>query len=401
MREIKYWIQAFFLPIYWISFLMPRNKEVWVFGSTFGKRFADNPRYFYLYVSQFEKEYIRPVWISRDKKIVSLLNEMGYLAYYNKSFKGIWTCLRARVYLYDNYSKDISFLLSGRAIKINMWHGIPLKKINNDNKFDQVRNPQNSYYKIKWGLRRMSDEKPTHYVLTTAEHLRDIFFSAFQTRNIIISGYPRNDVIQFNNINNIYTKVESEIIKDIIENCGYNSELKKMIIYMPTFRNTETLFLDIMDLKKFDDFLENEKIIFYIKLHPKSKLKHIFSNICYKNIINIDADIDPYSIINYSSLLITDYSSVYFDYLLTNKPIIFFNYDIEQYLNDTREMYFEYNKVTPGIKAKNMVELQEAIKVTLNSDQYSEERFNIKNTFFDQNNYSASEKLVKIIKSLL
>ena len=52
INGIKYWGQLLFLPIYWLSFLFPRDKRIWLFGSTFGRRFADNPRYLYLYVSQ-------------------------------------------------------------------------------------------------------------------------------------------------------------------------------------------------------------------------------------------------------------------------------------------------------------------------------------------------------------
>lgn len=123
INNLKYWSQLFLLPIYWISFLTPRSKKKWVFGSTFGRRWADNGRYFYLYLSQHEKDKIRPIWISRGKSIVELLNRKGYEAYYVHSMKGIYYCLRAKVYVFDNYSKDISFWLSGEAVKINFWHG--------------------------------------------------------------------------------------------------------------------------------------------------------------------------------------------------------------------------------------------------------------------------------------
>ena len=174
---IKYWGQLLLLPVYWFSFLFPRNKNIWLFGSTFGRRFADNPRYFYLYVSQMVPE-VRAIWISHDKGIVEFLSREGYEAYYNHSLKGIWYCLRGKVYCFDNYSKDISFWLSGGALKFNMWHGIPLKKIQADNVFDKVRHPKNGWDKFKSFPRRLSDEKPSHYVLTTSEFMKPIFESA-------------------------------------------------------------------------------------------------------------------------------------------------------------------------------------------------------------------------------
>ena len=123
----KYWGQLLLLPIYWCSFLVPRDRKIWLFGSTFGRRFADNPRYLYLYISQHKKKYgIRPIWISHNREIVSFLEKNGYEAYYYHSLRGIWYALRGKVYLYDNYSKDINFWQSGGAVKVNLWHGIPV-----------------------------------------------------------------------------------------------------------------------------------------------------------------------------------------------------------------------------------------------------------------------------------
>ena len=56
INRVKYWGQLLGLPIYWLSFCVPRKKNIWLFGSTFGRRFADNPRYLYLYASQHKDE---------------------------------------------------------------------------------------------------------------------------------------------------------------------------------------------------------------------------------------------------------------------------------------------------------------------------------------------------------
>lgn len=195
-EAFKYWSQLLLLPLYWLSFLFPRNKRIWLFGSTFGRRFADNPKYLYLYMSQHrEKLKIRPVWISHDRKIVEFLNRNGYEAYYYHSLKGVLMALRGRVYIFDNYSKDINFWQSGGALKVNLWHGIPLKKIQADNIFDKFRHPKNRWEKFKNFPRNLSDEKPGHYVLATSQFIRPIFSSAFNTDNVLVSGYPRNDIL--------------------------------------------------------------------------------------------------------------------------------------------------------------------------------------------------------------
>ena len=156
---LKYWGQLLLLPLYWLSFLAPRDRRIWLFGSTFGRRFADNPRYLYLYASQHRMELgIRPVWISRNKGIVDFLNENGYEAYRYHSLAGIWYALRGKLYLFDNYSKDINFWQSGGAVKVNLWHGIPLKKIQADNIFDRYRHPQNLWDRWRNFPRNLSDE---------------------------------------------------------------------------------------------------------------------------------------------------------------------------------------------------------------------------------------------------
>ena len=226
--RLKYWGQLLLLPVYWLSFLVPGNKNIWVFGSTFGRRFADNPRYLYLYVSQHKEELgVRPIWISHNQKVVDMLNDEGYEAYMYHSLKGIWLALRAKIYLFDNYSKDINFWQSCGATKVNLWHGIPLKKIQHDNNFDKFRHPKNLWEKIKNYPRNISDEKPSHYVLTTSENLKPIFSSAFQTDNVLVAGYPRNEVLISDEIQNVYSEEEKrdkKRIKSFLEN---KSDCKK------------------------------------------------------------------------------------------------------------------------------------------------------------------------------
>lgn len=368
IERIKYWLQILLLPVYGFSFFIPRDKKLWVFGSTFGRRFADNPRYFYLYVVQRNINFshqteqdcildnqisqIRSVWISQNREIVALLQEKGYPVYFKYSLKGIWSCLRGGVYFYDNYPKDISHWLSGGAIKINLWHGIPLKKIQHDNIHDTIRHPKNIVEKIKTFPRRLSDEKPSHYVLSTSEYMASIFKSAFQTKRVIVSGYPRNDAFGNHRLQNILSEKEEYFLSRM-----QNTKAKYRVLYMPTFRDSEEKFFEVIDLRELNRFLEKNHILLCVKLHCKSKLKQEFDRINSDNILVIDAETDPYIYIEESDLLITDYSSIYFDYMLSGKPIIFFHYDLEEYLQNSRQMYFDYEKYTPGKKAKNWQEL--------------------------------------------
>jgi Putative glycosyl/glycerophosphate transferases involved in teichoic acid biosynthesis TagF/TagB/EpsJ/RodC len=392
IKGLKYWGQVFLFPIYWISLVVPRSKKIWVLGSTFGRRFADNPKYFYLYLNQYHSDDIKTIWISRNKDVIRLLNQNKLEAYYLYSLKGIFYCLRAKVYIYDNYSKDICFTLSGGALKLNMWHGIPLKKINRDNKFDTVRNSKLWKDKLRWALRRMSDEKPSHYVLTTSEFLRATFSSAFGTKKVLTCGYPRNDYLISDKIQNIMDSEEIHFYMDMRKFKGVR------ILYMPTFRDKETTYWKGIDINSFQKFLKDHNMIFCVKLHPKSKLISYFTEIDkkYDNIIIVNAEWDPYQLLKFADILITDYSSTYFDFLLQDRPIIFFDYDLDEYMQNSRELYFDYDEFTPGIKAKTIEDLKRAI---LAEDEYAEKRLALKRKVFDVIECSASETIYQKICS--
>ena len=393
------------LPIYGISFLTYRKKNIWLFGSTFGRRFADNPRYMYLYIAQIEKNKgVRSIWITKERWIADYLTEQGYEAYYYYSLKGICFCLIAGVYIFDNYSKDISFWLSGGAKKINLWHGVGNKKINFDNIHDTLRHPRNHMEAFQNYFLSISNEKPSHYVLATSEIMANIFSSAFQVsrEHILVASYPRNDVLVSNIIKNVLLPKEMESVEILNK---LVKEGSKIFLYMPTFRESEKLFFEMMDLQKFNDFLKKQGYYFVTKLHPKSKLKEAFNQMDYSNIKDIKAEVDVYAILKYADVLVTDYSSVYSDFLYLDRPAILFTYDYKEYKRDTREEYFTYEDYMTEPRANDMESLMklmsEAIARTGIADKYQEKRAEVRGWMFTESDYLASEELVNQILQII
>ena len=134
-------------------------------------------------------------------------------------------------------------------------------------------------------------------------------------------------------------------------------------------------------------------MVFCIKLHPKSKLRNQFAKINGDNIVVIDADTDPYVFLKHADVLVTDYSSIYFDYILTGKPIIFFDYDLKEYLHDSREMYFDYNSVTPGDKAENYSELKLSLIKACKSECEYVKNYSMVLKYTLSNVYNKNEKI--------
>lgn len=400
MKRIKYWMQLFLLPIYGFSFLTVRKKNIWLFGSSFGNRFADNPRYLYMYVASQQSKETKAVWISHKKEIVSFLRENGMTAYYYKSLKGIFYCLHAGVYIYDNYSKDISFWLSGGAKKVNLWHGSGNKKINYDNKFDTLRHPKNKWEQFKNFLITISNEKPSHYVLATSKIMRDIFATAFRVprEHVLVDGYPRNDVLFSDyEVKQVLTEQEQNQIAQMKE---MKAQGKYIIVYLPTFRESEKLFFEVMDLDLFNQFLVEQNIVFYTKLHPKSKLIDKFEKMQFSNIKNVEVSIDTYTILGYADMLTTDYSSIHTDFLLLNRPSVLFTYDLEEYTKDTRECYFDYDSYMPELRTYTMEEFMKGIQSVKENDGYEAGRIALREKMFLHVDSKASQRLYIKIKQI-
>ena len=110
-----------------VSFCMPRSRKVWAFGGTWGA-FDGNAKYLFIHVSQHVSQVL-PVWITYKPAVVREVRRCGLRAYSLFSFRGLWYALRAGYYFFNAYSSDICYFTAGRAVCVNLWHGVGLKKI--------------------------------------------------------------------------------------------------------------------------------------------------------------------------------------------------------------------------------------------------------------------------------
>ena len=152
---------------------------------------------------------------------------------------------------------------------------------------------------------------------------------------------------------------------------------------MPTFRDVGG---DFFESAGFDFDLLNIAMadlngVFYIKVHPNAGLDG-FCLDHYDNIKVVPASADPYPLMPYVDVLITDYSSIYIDFLLLNKPIVFFAFDLQHYLASCRDMYFEYEEVTPGKRATCFKQLLTSLNEV---DLFNNQRVALKEKFWGQN----------------
>ena len=346
-KSIKYLpklISPLMFLIYCLVYFLPRNRRSWVFGSGVGVNFSDNAKYLFLYCSS-EKD-INCYWITKNKDLVESLRNDGLNAYYKYSAKGLWLSLSSKVYVYDSRTGSINHWASAGAIKVNLWHGSPLKTIDRD-----ITVKHNAFYigNHTWGIKRYLVRMimPEWFVvadlmIATSEKVKGYFYSAFGSKKIEVTGYPRNDIISNPSLYARYLVFEQNIIDSI--------STEKTILYAPTFRDTNRFNREApIEWGRLNDLLRKNDATFLIKLHRHDYSMAIKEE--YSNIRVLDNESDMYPLFSKVDLLITDYSSIFFDFLLTDKPVLFYPYDKEDYLTKDRSMYDEYDTVTPGHKA--------------------------------------------------
>lgn len=337
-----------------INKVIYKNPKKIVIYSNLG--FRDNARilYDYLIENNYNEKY----------KIICSLND--YKSYkenkvanvsFTSNLVGLYHFSTSKFFFYSFGKYPIK--PSAKQMVINLWHGTPLKKIGNLE-----------------ADKKDIDYNYFTYVLATSKTFANVMKEAFccMDHQVAICGHPRNDLL---------FKEKLPIYEDA----------KKLIVWMPTFRKSDILneknstlnsgipiFTNQKKMKALDDYLNKFDISLIIKLHPLQNTEGINFN-GYRNIQIWTEDevsqkqIHLYRLLGSSDALITDYSSVYFDYLLLDRPIGFTIEDIDEY-SENRGLIFENpGEYMPGYKIRNEEDFYTFVdKVIKNIDDYSSER---------------------------
>ena len=382
MRKIvKNFIKIFIYPILrillLISHITPRNENIWIFGS-YGGSFNDNAKYLFLYICENYPK-IKAIWISSNRDTVRFLRNKNLSSYYRYSLKGFIYSLIGKLYFYNSYVSDINTWTHGNTIKVNLWHGIPMKKI----EFDITRGPLSLVFNKLIGKFFYPNHyvKPD-YVLSTSKIVSKIFSSAFRVneKQCLKFGYPRNEILIFpkEKVTEFIKKYEPLSSLKLVNTL---EKYKKVYVYMPTWRDDGSDFIreSKIDFKILNEVLADKNYCLILKFHNNTKLPIDLRG--FKNIILFDNKTDIYPILPFTHVLITDYSSIYFDYKLMNKEVIFFCFDKDKYIK-SREMYFDYDQI---IKYELVAENFEDLLSLIKSDKEiknNKEKLNFNNPFY-------------------
>lgn len=346
------------LAITLISHFYRRNDNLWILGEWFGKRCCDNSLYLANYISNNHPE-ISVVWFSDKNTDLSLLNSKIQVVEMD-SKEAIEISKRAGVAVMNqgfvDFSNSYNYHFAG-ALTVNLWHGVPWKKIFNDAIIE--RNALKNLHAFIINNLCKSD-----LYLATSDEFQKILMHSNNLResNIIKSGYPRNSIFYDDLRIKSYREALINLIRNEVE-MPLENEIK-IITYMPTFRdNVDSVFSfqQLEDNEKFLQLLDQENAIIIEKGHfitrnrlgePKSKNS--------PRILTLSA-ISAQELLAASDILITDYSSCFFDFLLLDKPIIHYIYDYDYYATKDRGLYYKKENVVCGDSVQSIEDLIQSI----------------------------------------
>ncbi len=376
-----------FICIRIVNSLIPKSSKKILFISR--PDFSDNTLHLFRYMRDEIGVKQQLYWLIYDKKIFMLLRHKGYKnIYYLKSIQGIWCYFRCKIII--SSSSSLWQIKSPFQKQYDLWHGIPLKNI-------LCMGEKN-----KKPIRQASTINRRFATSSLSKALLSASFD-FNALKIDITGQPRTDALYSNSYN----------LKKLFDTSRYN----KIVIYMPTYRVGYKSFKDGKKIDKksknifrfeeyehsrFLSFLEKNSILFILKLHPFEE--KIFHNVNFgQNIVLltnemlVDADMSLYDLLNGIDILITDYSSVYFDFLLSDRRIIFVPSDLEQYKKNRGFEIEPYEFWTPGEKVFSQDALQDSL---LRNDQQDEkmQRKVVRDIMFRYQDGNSCKRVYEVIK---
>lgn len=373
-----------FLPIYYLIYLIPKKTNLWIIGDRLGEKYSDNSKALYEYIICYHKE-INIIWLTNNRIVYNYLKKKKFPVSYANSLKGIWYSSRADKAFYSVVPKDINTYFSVKAKYVNLTHGSALKKAG----YADKRNRPSVKNIITYKLFPFHNMYKVDYYISPASFFEKYWHEESNNYKckVLNLGYPRNDIFcSIHNENELIASIRKRFPNSIIA------------FYLPTFRGNadsfkpfESFGFNIDECKK---CLEENNIVLLIKAHPGQKTGLLDYGTEYIIEIKENPIVNINEILADADILINDYSSCYFDFLLARKPIILAPFDYNEYLSFSRDLFIDYFKEIEGVIAYNWHDL---FKILYNKNYFtpSVEVMLKYNEYFDN---KSSERIVNKMK---
>ena len=371
---------------------LPRNNNKWVYGALGG--FRDNPKYLFYQARERHPE-IRSIWISPNKDEVKIIRKHGGEAYYYHSLRGLYHIMTSRVAVCDHTLRDISRFFTGGVYYVNLWHGSSVKR---------VRWQAPDYFVRRFRL-KSAEEMHTSFRLRMLQYhvlykVPDLclapsviqaeeFFAPMMNiplEHCLVGVYPRSQLL----INGkeeameFIDKYEPDTTIDFVRKL---SAYNKTYIYMPTWRNDGVDFIKKagIDWGELNEMLSQKNELLVLKFHPFTSIdSDAVSGFC--NIVLYPSNSDIYTVLPFIDCLITDYSSIYTDFLIMNKEVILFVFDYNDYVKGSYDLE-DFDEFYVGMRAYNFMQLLKVMESGVDCHVPKEHYHRLMDFFWSSNQY--------------
>ncbi len=370
-----------------VSLLVPRKKGLYILIGRDAAYYSDNTKYFnnFLLNQSYQKAYF--LFDTKNATTQAVPNAVFY-----PSWRAVLLLMRADYLIVDTSTWFYNFksFFTIKAAKIQLWHGVSSKKIELDT--DQFTKSKWRFFRKLYGILRGQIVRYQLIASTSDYYSEYLYKKAFHHKSILPIGQSRNDIF-FRELNESdYINTDKDLLDRIIKQA--KADGSKIVLYTPTYRSH--LSMDFIDFERMNQFCQDNKLLLVLKYHILSSVSDTES---LSNVFIYDKHKDVYPLMKLCDVMITDYSSIYIDYLLTKRPVIFFIPDFEEYQTHEVGLRADFYETAPGEKCKNQNELEIALtKGVKAKDGYEDARERILNLSYTYQDGSASERLLAILR---
>ena len=370
------------------------DEKLIIFGCYGGKSYACSPKAIYEFMQNDSRfDDYKFVWAFKDVNKYKYLEENKNTIVVQHGKKEYQKYMAKAKYWIFNYKIAEHIYPKKNQVFVQCWHGTPLKRLGCD--LIHFDNALNTIKGIK--KRYKIEAKKFSYFISPSKFATEKFISAWNLKEIgkddiiIEQGYPRNDFL--------FNYAEDDV-KSVKEKLGIAEENKKIILYAPTYRGNQHesgvgyVYKEEVDFERMQKELGNDYIILF---RPHYFIANVFDFKKYEGFVYDVSDVDDINeLYIISDILITDYSSVFFDYANLKRPIIYHMYDLEHYRDESNGFYIDLGEL-PGKITRKDDELINEIKRCSKEFSYDEkyERFNKKYNYLDDG--QASKRVIETI----
>ena len=366
------------------QFLIPPDPALVLFGSQNGKFYGDNSKYLFEYVVKHRPQ-LRPLWLTASREVEKFLRERHLPVSRYTTLQGFWAVMRSPLALFTNSAKDLFFgadLLPPRLALIALRHGRSVKRVRFARAADKLT-PQET-------ASRKKENSLTLWAISTSPFVSEIQETCLRLggEKHIVTGYPRTD--------------------HLVQPPSNTASNERVILYAPSWRHgrNPTRFFPFSD---FDpaalvSFLNRTHSQLLIRPHINDTLKYPELQAFFHHLTSLTPRIviadhhqipDLYTILNSVDILITDYSAVYHDFLLLDRPIILIPYDLKEFGIQNGFLY-DYIKFAPGPVVSSQTQLISQLQ-TRNPDKFRTRRRILRRLIYQHPDNLACSRVCRLI----